>query len=94
MFGEWNDPCLISHTVQLHISRFIVVLRHDIPDRGTVSVQYPHLIFNEFNSWRKSDEYFEILSCSKEDAEAESCLSNDNDFISIYHHVFYRFKDK
>jgi U3 small nucleolar ribonucleoprotein protein IMP4 len=27
-----------------------VVLRHDIPDRGTVSEQYPHLIFEAFTS--------------------------------------------
>jgi len=27
-----------------------VVLRHDIPDRGTVSEAYPHLIFNNFTT--------------------------------------------
>jgi len=27
-----------------------VILRHDIPDRGTVSEAYPHLIFNNFTT--------------------------------------------
>jgi len=27
-----------------------VVLRHDIPDRGTVSEAYPHLIFHNFTT--------------------------------------------
>ncbi|OAJ41837.1 hypothetical protein BDEG_25377 [Batrachochytrium dendrobatidis JEL423] len=47
------DGMVISHFPYGPTAYFTlhnVVLRHDIPDRGTVSEQFPHLIFENFNS--------------------------------------------
>ena len=47
------DAMVVSHFPYgptAYFSLHNVVLRHDIPDRGTVSEQYPHLIFEAFTS--------------------------------------------
>jgi U3 small nucleolar ribonucleoprotein protein IMP4 len=47
------DGMVISHFPHGPTAYFTlhnVVLRHDIPDRGKVSEQYPHLIFDKFSS--------------------------------------------
>ena len=47
------DGLIISHFPYgptAYFSLHNVVLRHDIPDRGTVSEQYPHLIFDKLES--------------------------------------------
>lgn len=68
-----------------------VVLRHDIPDRGTVSEQYPHLIFNNFTS-KLGNRIGNILKylfpVPKEEGKRVLTFSNENDFISFRHHVF------
>ncbi|KAJ3085016.1 snoRNA-binding rRNA-processing protein imp4 [Quaeritorhiza haematococci] len=69
-----------------------VVLRHDIPNNGgTVSEQYPHLIFNNFES-KLGNRVMSILKylfpVPKEDATRVMTFSNENDFISFRHHVY------
>lgn len=56
----WNEPCflfadglIVCHlpfgpTAYFTLSN--VVMRHDIPDVGTMSEQFPHLIFHNFSS--------------------------------------------
>lgn len=63
-----------------------VVLRHDIPDRGTVSEQYPHLIFHNFNSklgTRIQNTLKYLFPVPKEDAKRVMTFSNENDYISF-----------
>ncbi|KAI9012801.1 anticodon-binding protein [Gaertneriomyces semiglobifer] len=70
-----------------------VVLRHDIPDRGTVSEQYPHLIFHNFNSNlgnRVQNVLKYLFPVPKEDSKRVMTFSNDSDFISFRHHVYYK----
>lgn len=48
-----SDGMIISHlpfgpTAYFNLSN--VIMRHDIPDVGTMSEAYPHLIFHNFNS--------------------------------------------
>lgn len=68
-----------------------VVLRHDIPDRGTVSEQYPHLIFESFNS-NLGNRFKNILKylfpVPKEDGKRCITFANENDYISFRHHMF------
>ena len=50
------DGLIISHFPYgptVHFTLYNVVLRHDIPDVGTVSEAYPHLIFE---NWAKREE--------------------------------------
>ncbi|XP_060556574.1 U3 small nucleolar ribonucleoprotein protein IMP4-like [Ruditapes philippinarum] len=68
-----------------------VVMRHDIPDTGTMSEAYPHLIFNNFSS-KLGNRVKSILKylypVPKEDSRRIMTFSNDDDFISFRHHVY------
>ncbi len=68
-----------------------VVLRHDIPDRGTVSEQFPHLIFSGFSSSlgaRVTSILRALFPVPKEDAKRVMTFANEGDYISYRHHVF------
>ncbi|TPX65290.1 hypothetical protein SpCBS45565_g05271 [Spizellomyces sp. 'palustris'] len=70
-----------------------VVLRHDIADRGTVSEQYPHLIFHNFNSKlgnRAQNVLKYLFPVPKEDSKRVMTFANESDFISFRHHVYHK----
>lgn len=70
-----------------------VVLRHDIPDRGTVSEAYPHLIFNNFTTnlgKRVSNILKYLFPVPKDDSKRVMTFSNESDYISFRHHVYYK----
>lgn len=79
------------HGPTLHLTLHNVVPRHDIPDSGTVSEQYPHLIFSKFSS-KLGDRVQNILKylfpVPKEDSSRVLTFANEGDFISFRHHVF------
>ncbi|KAJ3275188.1 snoRNA-binding rRNA-processing protein imp4 [Borealophlyctis nickersoniae] len=90
------DGMIISHFPYGPTAYFTlhnVVLRHDIPDRGTVSEQYPHLIFENFNS-KLGNRVMNILKylfpVPKEDSKRVLTFANESDFISFRHHVYYK----
>ncbi|KAI8817082.1 anticodon-binding protein [Fimicolochytrium jonesii] len=90
------DGLVISHFPYGPTAYFTlhnVVLRHDIPDRGTVSEQYPHLIFDGFNS-KLGERCQNILKylfpVPKEDSKRVMTFANKSDFISFRHHVYYK----
>jgi U3 small nucleolar ribonucleoprotein protein IMP4 len=68
-----------------------VVMRHDIPDSGPMSQQYPHLIFNNFKS-RLGQRVTSILKylfpVPKDDSRRVITFSNAEDFISFRHHTY------
>lgn len=68
-----------------------VVMRHDIPDVGTMSEAYPHLIFHGFSSKlgnRVKSILRYLFPVPKEDARRVMTFANDEDFISFRHHVY------
>jgi len=68
-----------------------VVLRHDVPDQGTVSEQYPHLIFDKFSSklgMRINSILKHLFPVPKNDSKRVMTFANQQDFISFRHHVF------
>nr|XP_033779070.1 U3 small nucleolar ribonucleoprotein protein IMP4 [Geotrypetes seraphini] len=68
-----------------------VVMRHDIPELGTMSEAYPHLIFHNFTSRlgkRISNILKYIFPVPKDDSKRVITFANDNDFISFRHHVY------
>ncbi|KAL2913045.1 snoRNA-binding rRNA-processing protein imp4 [Polyrhizophydium stewartii] len=90
------DGMVISHFPYgptAYFSLHNVVLRHDIPDRGTVSEQYPHLIFENFNSklgQRVQNILKYLFPVPKEDSKRVMTFANSSDFVSYRHHVFYK----
>lgn len=68
-----------------------VVMRHDIPNIGTMSEQYPHLVFHNFSS-KLGKRVMNILKylfpVPKEDSKRVITLANQDDFISFRHHTF------
>lgn len=81
----------LPHGPTCYFSLANVVLRHDIPDRGTVSEQYPHLIFDNFSSslgTRIQTILKALFPPPKQDAKRVMTFSNKSDFISFRHHVF------
>lgn len=68
-----------------------VVMRHDIPNCGTMSEQYPHLIFDNLNS-KLGHRFTTILKhlfpVPKPDSKRIITFSNSEDYISFRHHVY------
>ncbi|XP_044017563.1 U3 small nucleolar ribonucleoprotein protein IMP4 [Aphidius gifuensis] len=68
-----------------------VVMRHDIPDIGTMSEQYPHLIFHNFKT-KLAERTMSILKylfpVPKEDSKRIITFANHDDYISFRHHNY------
>lgn len=68
-----------------------VVMRHDIPDIGTMSEQYPHLIFHNFKT-KLGERVMSILKylfpVPKEDAKRIITFANHDDYISFRQHTY------
>ncbi len=90
------DGLVISHFPHgptCYFTLHNVVLRHDIPDPGKVSEQYPHLIFDGFTSKlgnRVTHVLKHLFPVCKKDAQRIMTFSNQGDFISFRHHVYYK----
>jgi len=90
------DALIISHLPYgptAYFGLLNVVLRHDIKEKETMSLQYPHLIFNNFSSSlgeRVSNILKYLFPPPKDDSTRTITFSNDNDFISFRHHVFHK----
>uniref|UniRef100_H0W7B1 IMP U3 small nucleolar ribonucleoprotein 4 n=1 Tax=Cavia porcellus TaxID=10141 RepID=H0W7B1_CAVPO len=68
-----------------------VVMRHDIPDLGTMSEAKPHLIFHGFSSRlgrRVSDILRYLFPVPKDDSHRVITFANQDDYISFRHHVY------
>ncbi|BFZ10735.1 hypothetical protein BsWGS_13774 [Bradybaena similaris] len=73
-----------------------VVMRHDIPDVGTMSEAYPHLIFRNFTSklgLRVKDILRYLFPVPKEDSRRVMTFAVEDDYISFRHHV-YKFEER
>lgn len=68
-----------------------VVMRHEVPDCGTISEEYPHLIFNGLNSrlgLRITSILKHLFPVPKVDSRRIITFSNTEDFISFRHHTY------
>ncbi|CCW61667.1 unnamed protein product [Phytomonas sp. EM1] len=89
------DSITISHlplgpTVTFTIHN--LVTRHDIEGVGTMSEQYPHLIFENFTTklgLRIKDVLRFLFPVPKPEATRVMTFDNQNDFISFRHHTFH-----
>lgn len=68
-----------------------IVMRHDIPDLGTVSEQYPHLIFHNFKT-QLGDRVESILKylfpVPKEESKRVITFANHDDYITFRQHTY------
>ncbi|VEN52082.1 unnamed protein product [Callosobruchus maculatus] len=88
--------CHLPYGPTAYFSMSDVVMRHDIPDIGTMSEQYPHLIFHNFKT-KLGVRVMSILKylfpVPKEDSKRVITFANHDDYISFRNHT-YRTVDK
>lgn len=68
-----------------------IVMRHDIPDLGTVSEQYPHLIFHNFKTKlgsRVESILKYLFPVPKEDSKRVITFANHDDYITFRQHTY------
>eukprot|EP00045_Choanoeca_perplexa_P005332 m.44991 g.44991 ORF g.44991 m.44991 type:complete len:287 (-) comp13064_c0_seq1:97-957(-) len=68
-----------------------VVMRHDLPNAGTMSEAYPHLIFHGFSTPlgdRATDILKYLFPVPKAESKRVMTFANDSDYISFRHHVY------
>ncbi|KAJ1976176.1 snoRNA-binding rRNA-processing protein imp4 [Dimargaris verticillata] len=89
--------CHFPHGPTVYFTLFNVVLRHDIPNIGSMSEAYPHLIFHNFSTTlgtRVTNVLKHLFPVPKEDTKRVMTFANDNDFISFRHHVYQKTSHK
>lgn len=78
--------CHMPYGPTAYFSLANVVMRHDIPDAGTMSEAYPHLIFNGFSTGlgeRVTNILKYLFPVPKDDSKRVVTFSNDADYISF-----------
>lgn len=91
LLGSDSDALIVSHFPHgptVFFTLHNVVLRHDIASHSssTVSEQYPHLIFDGFESRlgkRVQDVLRYLFPVPKEDSKRVMTFANEGDFISF-----------
>eukprot|EP00088_Acartia_fossae_P029476 TRINITY_DN3034_c0_g1_i1.p1 TRINITY_DN3034_c0_g1~~TRINITY_DN3034_c0_g1_i1.p1 ORF type:complete len:309 (+),score=69.56 TRINITY_DN3034_c0_g1_i1:45-971(+) len=88
------DGLIVSHLPHGPTAYFTIsdiVMRHDIPDLGTMSEAYPHLVFHNFKS-KLGQRTMSILKylfpVPKEDSRRVITFANHEDYISFRHHNY------
>lgn len=83
--------CHLPFGPTAYFTLFNVVMRHDIPDLGTMSEAYPHLILHNFTSRlgrRASSILKHLFPVPKEESKRVITFANQEDYISFRHHVY------
>ncbi|KAJ8920086.1 hypothetical protein NQ315_011741 [Exocentrus adspersus] len=83
--------CHLPYGPTAYFNMSDVVMRHDIPDIGTMSEQYPHLIFHNFKSSlgeRTMSVLKYLFPVPKEDSKRVITFANHDDYISFRHHTY------
>ncbi|XP_044727717.1 U3 small nucleolar ribonucleoprotein protein IMP4 [Chrysoperla carnea] len=83
--------CHLPYGPTAYFNMSDVVMRHDIPDIGTMSEQYPHLIFHNFKT-KLAERTMNILKylfpVPKEDSKRVITFANHDDLIVFRHHTY------
>lgn len=83
--------CHLPYGPTAYFTMSDVIMRHDIPDIGTMSEQYPHLIFHNFKT-KLGERVMSILKylfpVPKEDSKRIITFANHDDYISFRHHTY------
>ncbi|XP_074654562.1 U3 small nucleolar ribonucleoprotein IMP4-like [Tubulanus polymorphus] len=83
--------CHLPYGPTAHFTMSNTIMRHDIPDSGTMSEAYPHLIFHNFKS-RLGERVMNILKylfpVPKDESKRVITFANEGDQISFRHHIY------
>lgn len=83
--------CHLPYGPTAYFQLLNAVMRHDIPNIGTMSEAYPHLIFHNFTS-KLGQRAMSILKylfpVPKEESKRVITFANEDDYISFRHHTF------
>ncbi|XP_065173307.1 U3 small nucleolar ribonucleoprotein protein IMP4 isoform X2 [Atheta coriaria] len=83
--------CHLPYGPTAYFNMSDVVMRHDIPDIGTMSEQYPHLVFHNFKTQlgqRAMSILKYLFPVPKEDSKRVMTFANHDDYISFRHHTY------
>ncbi|XP_015521650.1 U3 small nucleolar ribonucleoprotein protein IMP4 [Neodiprion pinetum] len=89
--------CHLPYGPTAYFTMSDVVMRHDIPDIGTMSEQYPHLIFHNFKTklgQRTVSILKHLFPVPKEDSKRIITFANHDDYISFRHHNYKKINGK
>ncbi|XP_050597029.1 U3 small nucleolar ribonucleoprotein protein IMP4 [Bombus affinis] len=89
--------CHLPYGPTAYFTMSDVIMRHDIPDIGTMSEQYPHLVFHNFKT-KLGERVMSILKylfpVPKEDSKRIITFANHDDYISFRHHTYKKIHGK
>ncbi|XP_075235727.1 U3 small nucleolar ribonucleoprotein IMP4 [Lycorma delicatula] len=83
--------CHLPYGPTAYFTMTDVTMRHDIPDIGTMSEQYPHLIFHNFKTKlgaRVTNILKYLFPVPKEDSHRVITFANHDDYITFRHHIY------
>jgi len=89
--------CHLPYGPTAYFQLLNTVMRHDIPNIGTMSEAYPHLLFNNFNSklgQRTMNILKYLFPVPKEESKRVITFANQDDYISFRHHVYKKVQGK
>ncbi|CAK9818117.1 U3 small nucleolar ribonucleoprotein protein IMP4 [Anthophora quadrimaculata] len=89
--------CHLPYGPTAYFTMSDVIMRHDIPDIGTMSEQYPHLIFHNFKTnlgGRVMSILKYLFPVPKEDSKRIITFANHDDYISFRHHTYKKIHGK
>ncbi|XP_071874304.1 U3 small nucleolar ribonucleoprotein protein IMP4 [Bombus fervidus] len=89
--------CHLPYGPTAYFTMSDVIMRHDIPDIGTMSEQYPHLLFHNFKT-KLGERVMSVLKylfpVPKEDSKRIITFANHDDYISFRHHTYKKIHGK
>lgn len=89
--------CHLPYGPTAYFQLMNTVMRHDIPNVGTMSEAYPHLIFHNFKS-KLGERTMNILKylfpVPKEETKRVITFANQDDYISFRHHIYKKVEGK
>lgn len=83
--------CHLPHGPTAYFSLTNVIMRHDIQTIGTMSEEYPHLIFHNLSSklgQRVTNILKYLFPVPKEESHRVITFANQDDYISFRHHTY------
>lgn len=89
--------CHLPYGPTAYFTLSSVIMRHDIPDIGTMSEQYPHLIFHNFKTKlgeRATNILKYLFPVPKEESKRVITFANHDDYICFRHHTYKKLQGK
>ncbi|XP_022663602.1 U3 small nucleolar ribonucleoprotein protein IMP4-like [Varroa jacobsoni] len=83
--------CHLPYGPTAYFTIYNAIMRHEIPDIGTISEAYPHLLFNNFTTklGKRVESILKYLfPVPKQDSKRVITFANVDDYILFRHHTY------